>query len=83
MADTEFKIGCEDTHGNPFRYCSCGWMEDAEVKEGKAVTEFTEADRVMLQEIHAVIGQLSELGPQVMPVIESLQKHPMLKMLFK
>jgi hypothetical protein len=51
--------------------------------EGKTVTEFTEADREMLQEIHAVIGQLSELGPQVMPVIESLQKHPMLKMLFK
>jgi hypothetical protein len=21
-------LGCEETHGNPFRYCSCGWMEE-------------------------------------------------------
>lgn len=81
MADTEFKIGCEDTHGNPFRYCSCGWFEETEPKPVPAV--FTEADRVMIQEIHAVVKDLKDLGPQVMPVIESLQKHPMLKMLFK
>jgi hypothetical protein len=37
----------------------------------------------MIQEIHAVVKDLKDLGPQVMPVIESLQKHPMLKMLFK
>jgi hypothetical protein len=22
--------GCESTHGNPFRYCVCGWIEEPE-----------------------------------------------------
>jgi hypothetical protein len=55
---------------------------ESEAKTAVA-TVFTEADRVMIQEIHAVVKDLKDLGPQVMPVIESLQKHPMLKMLFK
>lgn len=26
------EIDCAKYHGNPFRYCHCGWIEEEEVK---------------------------------------------------
>jgi hypothetical protein len=65
---------CSDAefHGNPFRYCSCGWIEEAPVPTGGNVeTEPTLEDKVnyifgtmkLLEE--NVIPLLSQVGPLV------------------
>lgn len=44
---------------------------------------FTLADRKALHEVHAVISELKGLEGKLLPMLEGMQKNPMLKMLFK
>jgi hypothetical protein len=75
----DYLIGCEDTHGNPFRYCSCGWMEEA-----KSV-ELTDSQKLeFLYQVAVKADKLmQEIGPQVGPILESASKNPMLKMFMR
>lgn len=53
-------LGCESTHGNPFRYCSCGWMEepapdpDRFLKEAKMFVVSSENGRIRPEELYIV-----------------------------
>lgn len=72
MADPTL-IGCEESHGNPFRYCSCGWME-AE-KEVKLSLE-EKVDYMFNQFL-----KLEELHNQVTPMLANIEKSPIGKLL--
>jgi hypothetical protein len=76
---SELAIGCEDTHGNPFRYCSCGWMEEPEVK----VPTDSEKLEFLYQVALKADKLMKDVGPQLIPMLEGIQKNPMLKMFLK
>lgn len=52
--------GCEVTHGNPFRYCACGWMEEAKpdpdqfLKEAKNLVVSSEKGKIRPEELYIV-----------------------------
>jgi hypothetical protein len=41
---------CESTHGNPFRYCGCGWIEEPDTSEdmtiGNAIFQMRDGQKV-------------------------------------
>lgn len=51
---------CEASHGNPFRYCPCGWMEetipdpDKFLKEAKMFVVSSENGRIRPEELYIV-----------------------------
>lgn len=52
--------GCEETHGSPFRYCVCGWMEETKpdpdrfLKEAKSFVVSSENGRFRPEELFIV-----------------------------
>ena len=76
-------------HDNgPFRYCACGWMEGTETESLEAhVAEDTHGgptDSEKLEFLYQVALKadklMQEIGPQLIPMLEGIQKNPMLKM---
>lgn len=68
-----------DTHGNPFRYCSCGWMETVE-ESGP-----TDAEKLdfLYQVALKADALMKDIGPQLGPLLEGVSKNPMLKMFLR
>lgn len=52
--------GCESTHGNPFRYCPCGWMEESKpdpdrfLKEAKQFVVSSENGLIRPEDLYIV-----------------------------
>jgi hypothetical protein len=61
-------------HGNPFKYCGCGWTYDG----GDVMTQAEKIDYIF-----ETIKELKGLEKTVLPLLESMEKNPMLKMFFK
>jgi len=61
-------------HGNPFKYCGCGWVDAESVS-------LSQAEKI--DYIFETIKELKGLEKTVLPLLESMEKNPMLKMFFK
>jgi hypothetical protein len=78
MANTDQLATVECTeavyHGNPFKYCGCGWVD----AESVVLSQSEKIDYIF-----ETIKELKGLEKTVLPILESMEKNPMLKMFFK
>lgn len=69
-------------HGNPFRYCSCGWMEETDPDKTLA-ERFTDLESTVAELVKATEKQnelLQTISDSVGPAIEGLKSSAIGKM---